>query len=247
MHEIRSIPTEDGEMSVAVEHPEGGGTFPVILFFHYGPGLDEASLRAMSRIAEGGYYVVSPDRYHRHGRLLTLNLATMLGPDASPEDRERLGRIFFGTTEKLVQRDVGAVLQHVSSDPAARPAPMGCIGYCIGARSVLSTLARHPGTFGVGVLFHPSFCVTEGEDSPHRALEGYPGYVYVGIGGLDQTQSVAMNQPLIDAVHALGDHGRAEVHPGADHGYAMPAAAYHEEAATRSYEQAFAMFEKGLA
>ncbi len=246
MHEIRTIPTDDGDMRIAVAHPEGDGPFPVVLSFHHGPGLDDASRQAMSRISEAGYYVVAHDRYHRHGTLLVLDLRTMMGPDASPEDRRRLQEVFFDTTEDLVQRDVEAVLGSLASDPVARRGPMGCVGYCIGARSVLSTLARHRDAFNVGILFHPSFCVTEGEDSPHRAVEGFPGFLYVGIGELDQMQSATLNRPLIDAVQALGPHGLAEVLPGANHGFAVPGAAYHEEAAARAYGEALTMLARGL-
>ena len=45
---------------------------------------------------------------------------------------------------------------------------------------------------------------------------------------------------------AAWDRGNAEVHEGANHGFAVPGGAYHEAAASRSYEQALAMFAKGL-
>ncbi len=247
MNETRTITTDEGEMSVVVNHLDGEGPFPVVLFFHHGPGLDDGSREAIARISDAGYYVISPDRYYRFGKLVVMDMHKMMAPDADPKERERFQEIFGGTTDDHVERDVQAVLEYLKTDPAARPAPMGCIGYCIGARSVLRTLQYHGDVFNVGVLLHPSFCVTEDGDSPHAVVEGFSGYIYVGIGELDQMQSAAMNQPLSDATNALDDRGNAEVHEGANHGFAVPGGAYHEPAADRSYDQALAMFAKGLA
>jgi carboxymethylenebutenolidase len=247
MDETRTITTSEGEMGVVVSHPDGDGPFPVVLFFHHGPGLDEGSKEAIRRISAAGYYVVAPDRYHRHGRFLVMDMRKAMGPDADPAERDRFLQIFSGTTDDHVEADVRAVLEYLKTDPAARPGPMGVIGYCIGARSVLRTLGTHPDVCRVGVLLHPSYCVTEDADSPHLVVDGFGGYLYVGVGAEDRMQSAEMNKPLIDAVNDLGERGKAEVHDGANHGFAVPGGAYHEQAAARSYEQALAMFEKGLA
>ena len=37
------ITTPSGPMGVHVVRPDGDGPFPVIVFFHHGPGLDEGS------------------------------------------------------------------------------------------------------------------------------------------------------------------------------------------------------------
>src|SRR3546814_14121655 len=65
--------------------------------------------------------------------------------------------------------------------PAARvDGPKGCIGYCIGARSALRTMANHPDVFLAGVGLHPSFCATDQADSPHLAVPLLPGHLYIG-------------------------------------------------------------------
>ena len=75
--------------------------------------------------------------------------------------------LVLGTTEDQVAEDLAAVLAWLPSDPAARGGAMGCIGYCIGARSVLCTLRDRGDQFRAGVGLHPSFCTTEDTDSPH--------------------------------------------------------------------------------
>jgi carboxymethylenebutenolidase len=246
VNETRTITTSDGEMGVVVNHPDGDGPFPVVLFFHHGPGLDEGSQQVAATISEAGYYVISPDRYYRHGRFLVFDMAKRTAGGADPEAALDFRAIFAGTTDELVESDVVVVLEYLKDDPAARRAPMGCIGYCIGARSVLRTIAAHPDTFNVGIALHPSFCVTDDDDSPHKGVSTFNGYLYVGIGGEDQMFSAEANQPLADAMAPLGDRGKVEVHEGANHGFAVPGPAYQEAAASSSYEQAFAMFAKGL-
>ena len=228
---------------VKVARPDGEGPFPVIVFFHHGPGFDEGSEQLVRMIADHGYFVAAIDRYHRFEPWAKFDPAAMRDPQ-SPE-RARLTDMLFGTTDDLVEEDVAALLEDLRAEPAARAdGPMGCIGYCIGARSVLRTMANHPDVFLAGVGLHPSFCATGDDDSPHLAVPSLPGQLYIGIGEIDRTQSVEMNKPLIAAVDQLGDRGTVEVHPGADHGFAVPGSpAYQEAAASRSYEHAFRLFD----
>ena len=44
------------------------------------------------------------------------------------------------------------------------------------------------------------------------------------------------NQPLIEATQTLAQ-GEAEVHDGANHGFAVPGPGYHDAAADRSYDR----------
>jgi carboxymethylenebutenolidase len=235
-----NVATGDGDLGVHVVRPDGPGPFPVVISFHHGPGLDDGSKQAMARIAEWGYYVISHDRYHRAQPWLVIDRST-----ASKEEQERFFEIFVGTTDEMVAADVHAVLGYLEDDPAARAAPMGCIGYCIGARSVLRALANDPARFRAGVALHPSRCTTEEPDSPHLAVPGYDGWLYVGFGADDTVQPPADNAALIEATNALA-HGEAEVHDGANHGFAVPGGTFHEAAAERSYARARAMFAEAL-
>jgi carboxymethylenebutenolidase len=245
--ETRTITTEDGDMGIVVSHPDGDGPFPVVLFFHHGPGLDDGSKQAITTISDAGYYVVAPDRYWRHGSFLSFDMRAVRSPDADPAAAAQFQAAFFGTTDDLVASDVDAIVKYLAGESAARGAPMGCIGYCIGARSVLRTLAAHPDTFTVGIALHPSFCVTDDDDSPHTGVAALTGHLYVGIGAEDQLSSAEANAPLIEAVAGLGDRGTVEIHDGANHGFAVPGPAFHEAAASRSYERALSLFGNVLA
>ena len=232
------ITTPSGPMGVHVVRPDGDGPFPVVVFFHHGPGLDDGSKQTMARIAEWGYYVVSQDRYHRAEPWYTMR-------SRSDDEIKKMFGLVLGTSEAEVAEDLTALLEWLPSDPAARGGAMGCIGFCIGARSVLCTLRDRGDQFRAGVGLHPSFCTTEDADSPHLAVPSFTGSLYIGFGADDQMQPASANGPLIEATNAL-HAGEAEVHDGADHGFGVYGPAYHEAAATRSYERARVMFEREL-
>ncbi|MEM7321559.1 MAG: dienelactone hydrolase family protein [Actinomycetota bacterium] len=239
MHsQTETIDTPTGPMGVHIVRPEGDGPFPVVVSFHHGPGLDQGSKDTMARIAEWGYYVVSHDRYHRAEPWYQM---------AGREDAEiqKMFGMILATGEDLVAEDLGALLDWVASDPAAGTGPMGCIGYCIGARSVLITIRDRGEQFRAGVALHPSFCTTEDDDSPHLGVPSYTGSLYVGFGAEDTMQPASANTDFIDFTNAL-DKGAAEVHDGADHGFGVYGGGYYEAAADRSYEHAKTMFAQEL-
>jgi len=236
VNETLTIATPDGDMGIHVVRPDGDGPFPVIVFFHHGPGLDDGSKQAMQLLADQGYYVVSHDRYHREGPWYGMTPEMRSDQDAM----QRFWGVLMGTTEDMVDTDLQAVFGHLAGDPAARDGAMGCIGYCIGARSVVVMMARHP-QLAAGVGLHPSFCTTEGPDSPHLLVPGIEGSMYIAFGSADKMQSPEANVPFIDAVNAKPG-SEAVVHEGADHGFGVPGPSYHEAAAKESYAKAFALF-----
>ena len=233
-----TITAPAGPMGVHVVRPDGDGPFPVVVFFHHGPGLDDGSKQTMAHLAEWGYYVVTHDRYHRAEPWYTMR-------SRSDDEMKKLFGLVLGTTEDQVAEDLGALLSWLPSDPAARGGAMGCIGYCIGARSVLCTIRDRGEQFRAGVGLHPSFCTTEDPDSPHLAVPPYTGSLYIAFGSADQMQPASANTALIDATNALAK-GEAEIHDGADHGFGVFGPSYHEAAATRSYERAKVMFDREL-
>ena len=233
-----TITTDSGPMGIHVVRPDGDGPVPVVVFFHHGPGLDDGSKQTMARIAEWGYYVITHDRYHRAEPWYAMK---------SRDDAEikKMFGLVLGTSEDEVAADLSAVLAWLPSDPAARLGAMGCIGYCIGARSALCTIRDRGDVFRAGVGLHPSFCTTDAPDSPHLGVPSYTGSLYIGFGSADTMQPASANTALIDNTNALAK-GEAEIHEGADHGFGVYGPAYHEAAAARSYDRVKAMFDREL-
>lgn len=244
MHtERRELDTGDGQLGVYIARPDGDGPFPLVMFFHHGPGFDEGSREAAQGIAEEGYCVVVPDRYWRSGPWRTFDITALFaeGPD-SPAMQEFLG-LLIGTTDDMVSSDIATVIGSLQGDPAVDTDNAGCIGYCIGARTVVRALSGQPDVFVAGVGLHPSFCVTPEPNSPHLSVPTISGRLHMAQGTADQLASLEQNQPLLDAVAELGDRGSIDVIEGADHGFAVPGGpAYHPEGAARSYATAHAIF-----
>ena len=182
--------------------------------------------------------MVTFDRDHRAETWYTMQ-------SRSGEEMKKMFGLVLGTSEAQVAEDLGAVLGWLPSDPAARGGAMGCIGYCIGARSSLCTIGDRGQQFRAAVGLHPSFCTTEDADSPHLAVPSYTGSLYIGFGSADQMQPASANGPLIEATNALAK-GEAETHDGADHGFGVYGPAYHDAAADRSYERTKVMFDREL-
>lgn len=233
-----TISAPSGPMGVYVVRPDEDGPFPTVVSFHHGPGLDDGSKAAMAHIAEWGYYVVSHDRYHRAEPWYAT-------AGDSEDDREKRMGLVLGTTEAEVAEDLGALLAWLPSDSAARGGAMGCIGYCIGGRSMLCAIGDHGDVFRAGVGLHPSFCTTDEPDSPHLVVPSYTGSLYIGFGSADTMQPSSENTALIELTNAL-EKGEAEIHDGAGHGFGVFGPNVHDAAAARSYERTKAMFDREL-
>ncbi|HET6952649.1 MAG TPA: dienelactone hydrolase family protein, partial [Acidimicrobiales bacterium] len=124
--EARTVATPDGDMGVVVVRPDGDGPFPVVVLFHHGPGLDDGIRQALLVFARAGYLVAAPDRYHRHGSFLTVDVARLIAGDLDAEASRRFREMAGGVTDAMVESDLVALLDHLAADPAARGAPMAC-------------------------------------------------------------------------------------------------------------------------
>jgi carboxymethylenebutenolidase len=242
IEETHFIATADGPMGIVAKYPSGPGPFPVVVMFHDGPGLREANHTNARRLVNRGYYVAMPDRYHRYSDFYSIDPAKMRNPDS--EEVKAFRSIFLGTTDAHMRIDVDALMNWLPSQAAARRGSMAAIGYCIGARTVVGTMADWRDVFVAGACLHPSFCASDEPDSPHLSVPGLGGPLYVGIGDKDMMQSVAMNQPFLDAVTA--SNGLVDIFEGADHGFAVPGGAYHDRSADHAYNEILDLFDRAL-
>ena len=247
VHESILDTTSDGEpLAVVRKRPASGGPHPAVVLFHDGPGMRDATHAFARRLAGCGYDVTVPDLYHRHGRMIGF------GPDdiaADPEAGMKIWEMLSSLTDDGIQNDLDAALEVAEAErPAGSMQTLGCIGFCLGARAVFRTMMRLPEQFTAGAMWHPSFLVDEGDDSPHLTAGELSGSLYAGFGEADTLMPVSGMQPFIDAVSALGDRATVDILEGADHGYTWPdAPTYREAAAERAWSQTLALFASELA
>jgi carboxymethylenebutenolidase len=214
----QTIATADGPMTV---HAFGDAAAPAVLVLMPAPGVNHGLLGYAQRIADAGYHALVPELYHRLGDSVTFH-----PPTQQAEMREAMASL----TDAMVVSDVGAVLDTLPADQ-----PVGAVGFCMGGRFVVRSMTAFPQRITAGSALHPAWLLQEGEDSPHLGLAGIAGPLYVGFGEVD---SIVPPEHWAAVREQLERHGKSatiDIHPGAEHGYALPGPNYQEAAASASW------------
>jgi len=239
MHaEIIELATNDGPMAMLHKQPAGdppAGGWPVVVIFHDGPGIRNATHEFMEKLVVAGFRVATPDLYHRRGRLIGFEPAQVA---AKPELRDELWGHLQSLTDEGIQHDLDVALAALDLPDGKK---VGTIGFCLGARAVYRSITRMPDLFGAGAMWHPSF-LTEEPNPPNESAATLTVPLFIGIGTADTMQSIEMHQPFFDEVESL-EHVELAIFDGADHGYTWPGyASHHQLAADSSWEKTIALF-----
>lgn len=248
---VVDVPTPDGRMPTFVTHPREDGPFPGVVVYMDFWGVREELFDIARRIATVGYYCMLPDLYYRQGRIRNefrddkgrmISLAAL-----SEEQKAQVRAPMLELSDQMVLDDTAALLDFVDRGEPLRPGAMGAIGYCLGGRLVFRVAGTFPERFRAGASMHGTRLVTEGSDSAHLVAKQAQGELYCGYAEHDPfappSTIVAVAQALKDAPVRY----RYEIHPGADHGYALPDRdIYDKQAANRDWELIFAMFHRQI-
>jgi len=245
------IKTADGEMETFVTHPEDGGPFPAVVFFMDVWGMREEFRDIARRVATVGYYCLVPDLFYRHGRVRfdywDKNGKRMSLARLDDDIREMILAPARSTTDTMVMEDTNALIRFIDADELVQPGGMGSIGYCWGGRLVLRTAAWFPDRFRAGASLHGTDLVTDKENSPHLSAKAIRGELYCGFGERDPYAPPSTIQVLKDVLSSAPVNYRYLVHPGAEHGYALPDRdIYNKKAANRDWERIFVMFQRQI-
>ncbi len=247
MYEFETeITTDDGIMDAFVCHPEEGGPFPAIILYMDAPGIREELRDMARRIGTVGYFVILPNLYYRTGREghYGFDLERIR---SDPEHLENMFKIMDETTNERVVADTAPLLKFIESQPQAAPGQVGCVGYCMSGRIVVSVAASYPQNFAAIASYYGVGIMTDEDNSPHLAAKNITGEVYLAFAETD----VYVPEPLLEAIPAAFDKAgvnyRMEIYPGTDHGFAFPQRpAYNKAAGDRHWERMFALFERNL-
>jgi carboxymethylenebutenolidase len=237
---ILEIETKSGIMGVLSSSPDGESA-PLVVMFHDGPGIREATWEAMRRFSSVGFRVLCPDRYYRFGRFVHFSPEDLMQAGRGSELMSRFFAMVTATTDEMIAEDLAALLKETTLEE-----PFACVGFCNGVRSVLRTLDAYKQRAIAGIGFHPSFCVEDGADSPHLAVPKIEGLLYLAFGAEDHVASIAHNRPLIDAAGALGSRASIVEVQNAGHGFAMPGPGYSAQAAEEAYAGAIGVLQQAF-
>jgi carboxymethylenebutenolidase len=251
IEQMTEIATGAGRMNAFVTHPEDGGPFPAVVVYMDIWGLREELLDIARRIATTGYHVTLPNLYYRQGdvrfeqrdaqgRMVSFKL---LAEDA----QKRMIVQRRALTDEMVIDDTRAILAFLRGQQVAG-GPKGAIGYCMGGRHALLAAAFCPDEFRATASLHGTLLVSDSPLSPHKLADRYRGEVYCGFGELDEHLPLSTVETFNRALAGQPDFAyRAVVHPGADHGYALPDRdIFDKRAANRDWEIIFDMFRRRL-
>jgi carboxymethylenebutenolidase len=239
-------------MDAFVTHPEEGGPFPAVVILMDIWGLREELYDVARRVATVGYACVLPNFWYRRGKVRyefrdetgrMRSLVTL--PKAVQDEIRDNGR---QVTDRMAVADIGSVLKFLDGEPMVRPGPKGTLGYCLGGRYSLAAAAEFPDAFRASASMHGTSLVSDAPDSPHRSVDKMRGEIYGGFAEKDDLAPPSTIETLAKLFDGRGNvRYRAIVHPGTEHGYALPDRdIFHKPAANRDWENIFAMFRRQL-
>lgn len=240
------IETPDGPMDTFITHPEEGGPFPAIILYMDAPGIREELRDMARRIGTVGYYVMLPNMYYRDGR----EGAYGFDQDRIRTDPAELNKMFAlmnALTNAMVVSDTAPMLAHLKSASEVQPGPIGCVGYCMSGRYVVSAAAAYPADFAAIASFYGVGIITDQPDSPHLNAGKITGELYLAFAETDIHVPDDVLAAMPGAMTEAGVNHRVEIYPGTDHGFAFSErAAYVKPAGERHWERMFALFDRNL-
>ncbi len=230
------ISTADGAMNTFITHPEGQGSYPVVIFLMDAPGKREELHDMARRIATVGYYVMLPNLYYRRVREFVMQ----------PHRREEMFAHMDSLSNAMVCADIAELFAHAQQADAAADGPAGCVGYCMSGPFAFAAAAAFAGRIQASASLHGVRLFSDAADSPHRTAAAISGEMYFGCAETDEWAPPEMIRGLSDYLQGTGIRHQVEWYPGTLHGFVFPQreGMYHKAAAERHWEQLFALFRR---
>lgn len=239
-----SINTRDGKQDGYFFHPEGGGKFPLILFYMDAFGPRATLFEMAERISSQGYNVFLPDLYYRFGDYNSFDPKTAFNP--GPE-RERLMGMIQSLSIASVMSDTSSILEYLERIPSVNISRTASLGYCMGGKFALAASSFFSDKVLAAASIHGGGLVTAQPDSPHSSAHLIKAKVYVGIATDDRSFTDQDKKQLEEAFSTAKVDATMEVYPGAYHGFAVEdMLAYNHKAAELHWERILQLFKETL-
>lgn len=239
------ITTADGVADAYLARPDGDGDYPGVLFVIDAIGLRPRIEEMADRIAAQGYVVLAPNALYRAGRAPVLPMPDFTDPDNRAAFMKAVRPLIAQLTPQRIAQDGEAYLDFLAGESEG---PVGITGYCMGARVGWRIAAAHPDRVAALGGFHGGGLATDAPDSPHRSAASLKAELYFGHADRDPNMTPEQIAALNEALDEANVSYRAEVYPGALHGYTMSDTAVYDEAACeRHFTELFSLLERTLA
>ncbi|MEM0989395.1 MAG: dienelactone hydrolase family protein [Pseudomonadota bacterium] len=248
MHEHNIVlEAPGGPLDCFVTHPEEEGPHPAVILYMDAPGIREELRDMARRLGTVGYYVLLPNMYYRTGTEgnYGFDLATTMNNDA---ERQKMFAVMNTLTNALVVEDTGPMIAHIREAPTAANGPIGCVGYCMSGRYVMSAAGAYPDDVAAVASYYGVGIMTDQSDSPHLTADRITAECYLAFAEHDEYVPDNVLAALPGALAAAGCRHRIEQYPGTHHGFAFPKrrSVYEKAAGERHWERMLALFARNL-
>ncbi len=236
-----NVPTKYGPMPSFTAVLDAPGDFSAIIFYMDAPGFREELCNMARRIAKHGYFCIVPDMYYRLGTI-RFDL---------PRRNDGMTKVVMAAMDHLTNADIvddtAGLLAYIDAQDKASPGLVGCVGYCMSGRYIVTVAAHFPTRIVAAASMYGVGIVTDEEDSPHLVLDRVKGELYFSFAEVD---AHVPDQVIVDLKAALAQHGvknTLEIVPGTQHGYQFAErAVYAPVQAEAAWDKLFDLWDRNL-
>ncbi|WP_454885262.1 dienelactone hydrolase family protein [Sphingomonas oryzagri] len=239
-----TIRTADGDCPTHVVTPEGTGPWPAVIIYMDALGMRPALLGIATRLAENGYLALLPDLFYRS---IPYDIPTPTEVFAKGEFRKIIGPLMEKTGPDKAAADTGQYLDYLDTRSDVKGEKVGTVGFCMGGGMALAAAGTYADRVAAAASFHGGNIASDKPNSPHLLAPQMKGEIYVAGADNDDSYPPEMHEKLKAAFDEAGVNYRAEIYPGALHGWMKPDfPIYNEEAAERGWREMLALFARNL-
>ena len=234
------ITTKYGRQPAFAACPEGGGPYPGIIIYMDAPGFREELKDHARRVAKHGYFCIVPDLYYRLG---TLRFDV-------PRRTDAMSVVIRGAMTSLtmaaVMDDTAGMIAFLDAQEQVKAGPVGCVGHCMSGPFAMMAAARFPRMKAAASLYGVRM-VTADADSPHLAVGGVKGELYLAFAEVDPSVPANVVPDLKAALDKSKVKHTLETVAGTHHGYCFAARNdYNAAAAEATWTKLFALWDRNL-
>ena len=236
------IDTPDGAAEAALFHPAGEGKWPAVLLWPDFAGLRALYRDTARRFAAEGFVVLVPNTFYRSMR----PSEARIDPD-DPAVRPALMQYRAEATDEGIARDTLAYFAFLDAQKQTdRTRKAATIGYDLGGSYAFRAAAALPDRIAaVGSIFGVSVAAAR-PTSPHLLVPRTSATYHVAIARDHDAREPDDKADIIRVIEAAHLRGTVEVYP-ADRGWADPAGATYDAAATeRAFQALLKLFRDTL-
>jgi carboxymethylenebutenolidase len=143
------INVDKNSMNLVIAQPDGLGPMPAVVVVQHQYGVDKFMEEMTERFADGGYFAVTPDLYHRDP------------PDCKDDGPTRRGR----ARDVNIINDVNATITYLKSNKLVDSRRVAILGFCMGGR-VAYLMAGASKDFKAAISWYGGSCFRPSGEGP---------------------------------------------------------------------------------